>query len=237
VKLWQHFLAVAIVVASAASTANAQVALALTLTDQSPRHRDVAAGIVSRLADQWAFVHPPLAADEIALCRGERACTIKLAAARGASHLLMLGVAGLGPRDVVVTAQVIAVTAAGDGADVADVNAVVVGSANAATDGHDVADTLVAAVGGVPAAQPRPERAIGVVDDVPWDVVGVVIVAAGVVVGGASFGLAVANAGDPNRRDLALFGAVGGGALGVATASVGAGILVADTLSTVPASP
>ncbi len=219
-----RIFALFVVVGIASVDVHAQMALALTLADQDVRHRDVAGGLVSRLAEHWQFVHPPLAADELALCRADTACLLKLAESRGASHLLLLGVAGLGARDVVVTARVVAK----NGAVVADETAVVVGSANAAVDGHAVADTLIAGISGVPAPTPRPERQAVVEEGGALGVVGVVLVAAGVVVSGAALGVAFVNAADANRRDLAAMSAIGGGALGVAAATVGAGIVIAD---------
>ena len=112
-------------IAIGSPSSRAQVAVAVTFPDQNPTHRDLAAGIVEQLGKHWDFLAPPLAADDLALCRADVACLRPLASSHGASHLLLIGIAGLDAREAAVTARVIGPT----GQSLFEETVVVVGSA------------------------------------------------------------------------------------------------------------
>lgn len=101
-------LVVALLAASSAQ-AKGGVALALNLPDENAVHRDYASGIVAEASARWAMLSPQLEPSESAKCKAEQECLVKSAYVRGASHLLLVGVAGLGARDFVVSIQIIRV--------------------------------------------------------------------------------------------------------------------------------
>lgn len=83
------------------------VALALNLPDANPMHRDFAAGIVSAAYERWRMLSPQLEPDEVVACQAEETCLLALAKGQGASHLLIVGVAGLGAADFVVSLKLL----------------------------------------------------------------------------------------------------------------------------------
>lgn len=91
----------------AVEPARAQVAVVTTLPEPDPGQRDVAAGILAVAAERWELLSPPLDPDVTAACKTDTACMLQAARARGATHLLVVGVAGVGRRDHVVALQVL----------------------------------------------------------------------------------------------------------------------------------
>jgi hypothetical protein len=204
--------------------ARAQVAVAVTVPDQNPSHRDLAAGIVEQVASRWAFVHPPLATEAVALCRTDVVCLRGLATTAGASHLLLIGVAGLGTREAAVTTRLLGVdgTAAFEETDV-----ISIGPAPRA-DGVPIATRLLGAVPSMPPPNARVERAPP--ETPPWAMFGTTLVGAGAVVAAAGFGVGLVALADPDQRDLAMGAAIGGGTIGAVAALVGAAFVVVDTV-------
>ncbi len=99
-----RFLGLCLILGAGLS-ARAQVAVAVTLPDNNPAHREVAAGLVEAVDDVWLMLEPQLDPVDVAVCQTESACLLGHALARHASHLLVIGVAGLGVRDYVVSVQ------------------------------------------------------------------------------------------------------------------------------------
>lgn len=126
-----------------APLARADVAVAVTLPDQNAAHREVAGGLVEALATEWTLLTPPLRPEAVDACRGEVQCLRALAAQNNASHLVILGIAGLGARDLVLTAQVWNAS----GIRLADETAVVTGSAVPRRDGLSLLASLKAVEG------------------------------------------------------------------------------------------
>jgi|GEM_PF-1198468 len=204
--------------------ARAQVAVAVTLPDQHPGHRDVAAGIVEELGQRWAFVHPPLGTDAVALCRTDVACLRGLATRAGASHLLLIGVAGLGTREAAVTTRLLGV----DGTAVVEETVVIAIGEAPRTDGGPIARRLLAAAPALPPPVARLERVPPAAP--PWTMLGTSLVGVGAVVAAAGVGVGVVALADPAQRDLALGAAIGGGTIGAVTALVGAAFVVVDSV-------
>jgi hypothetical protein len=206
----------------------AQVAVAVTFPDQNPTHRDLAAGIVGRLGEHWDFMAPPLAAEDLALCRADIACLRPLASSHGASHLVLIGIAGLDAREAAMTVRVIGPT----GQSLFEETVVVVGSAAPLTDGAPLADRMIHAIRGLPPTRPRLERVAPALPMSTSTTLGSALVAVGAVVAASSVGVATLAAGDAGRHDLALAAAAGGGTLGALTAVVGAAVVVLDAAPT-----
>jgi hypothetical protein len=85
----------------------AQVAVVTTLPDLDPAARDVAAGLVGALCVPWRLLSPPLHPDATAVCGDDDACLVEQVRARRATHLLHVGVAGIGRRDHLVSVRVL----------------------------------------------------------------------------------------------------------------------------------
>jgi hypothetical protein len=217
-------------IAIGSPSSRAQVAVAVTFPDQNPTHRDLAAGIVEQLGKHWDFLAPPLAADDLALCRADVACLRPLASRHGASHLLLIGIAGLDAREAAVTARVIGPT----GQSLFEETVVVVGSAAPRADGAPLADRMIRAVRGVPPTRQRRQRVAPAVPMSTSTALGSALVAVGAVVAASSVGVATLAAGDAGRHDLALAAAASGGILGALTAVVGAAVVVFDAAPTDP---
>ena len=86
------------------------VALAVTLPEANPIHRDFAAGVVADAQERWTLLRPQLIPDEVDRCQAEEPCLLQLAQARGATHLLLIGVAGLGSAEFVVSIKLLDAT-------------------------------------------------------------------------------------------------------------------------------
>lgn len=83
------------------------VALAVNLPDAGPRHREMAAGIVSEAQRRWTMLDPQLTPEAVAACADEEKCLVGLANKRQASHLLSVGIAALDRIDFVVSVKLI----------------------------------------------------------------------------------------------------------------------------------
>lgn len=87
--------------------ADGAVAVAVTLPDKSPVHRDFASGMVAEAHARFAMLSPALSPEEVGACQVDERCLLSLAKSRGASHLMLVGVASLGPREFVVSLRVL----------------------------------------------------------------------------------------------------------------------------------
>lgn len=142
--------AVVLVVALCALEARADgVALALNLPDDDAVHREFASGIVEDASARWAMLSPQMPPTESATCRAEQACLLDKATLRGASHLLLVGVAGLGARDFVVSVQVFDVKSRQELLAYSDVHAA---GADARVAGRSLGSAKLAGVQGLPPA-------------------------------------------------------------------------------------
>lgn len=83
------------------------VALAINLPDAGPRHREMAAGIVSEAQRRWAMLEPQLTHEAVAACADEEKCLVGLAKKQNASHLLSVGIAALDRMDFVVSVKLV----------------------------------------------------------------------------------------------------------------------------------
>jgi hypothetical protein len=210
---------VLVLAAVGALPAAASVAVAVTTPDQNVRHREVAAGLVEALQGRWAFVVPPLAPDDLAPCAAEVSCLHRLAQARGADWLLTVGVAGVGARGAIVTMQLVGP----DGVTRFDDTAVLAGSADPRADGRRLADRLLA-IAGPPPVAPVVERTP---PPSPLPQMGALLVGGGAAVVGLGAGLGATLAGTPATSGAALGVVIGCGAVGVASAAVGAVMVAA----------
>lgn len=84
------------------------VATAVTIPDDNPALRAVAAGALAAAGERWGLLVPPLRPEAAEVCQAEIRCLLNLASDRGASHLLVLGVATLSEDEVVVSMQLFA---------------------------------------------------------------------------------------------------------------------------------
>ncbi len=100
--------------------ADGGVAVAVTLPDQSPVQRDFAAGMVSEAYDRFAMLAPRLSPEEVAACKTDEGCLLALAKRRTASHLLLVGVASLGPTEYVVSLRVLDTTSGAEVVNASD---------------------------------------------------------------------------------------------------------------------
>ena len=213
-----------------AVSARAQVAVAVTLPDNNPTHRDVAAGLVDAVDDRWSMLSPQLNPTDVAQCKTEFGCLQGISLARGASHLLVIGIAGLGTRDYVVSFQLYD----SRGTKLVDENTVETASVRPTDDGAGLAAKLLL-VPGMPQLAPAPVVVAPVVPPGPSTlaVTGMALVAGGVVVGIgtaiAALGLAVEPA-SASERDGIVTGAVFGTTLAVLLGAAGAACVVVDTV-------
>ncbi len=134
------------------------VALALNLPDENPVHRDFASGVAAEAAARWQMMSPQLDPNASTECKAEQQCLLRSARLRGATHLLLVGVAALGARDFVVSIQVFDVKASKELLAYSDVHA---GGDDARATGREVALKQLASVRGLPAKEdaPPPSRA------------------------------------------------------------------------------
>jgi hypothetical protein len=95
----------------AAGAARAQVAIAATITDGNVVQRQIAGALVTAVSERWQTL-PPFTAKEIARCQaGDTGCLRRLAREQNASHLLIVGMAPIGFRDVIVAVQLFDISA------------------------------------------------------------------------------------------------------------------------------
>ena len=201
----------------ASSSAAAQVAVALTLPDPNPTHRDIAAGVVERVAERWELLSPALPGNAVALCVGEVTCLQQLADEHGATHLLVVGVAGLGPREAALSVQLF------DDVGTALINdSVVVEGSDPREEGRGLVARLLLLSPVMPARVARPVRNAGARDGV----LGAGLVGAGVVVGAGSWVGASLLA--DSAPDAAVVAAIAGVSAGVVLAAVGTVLVVVD---------
>jgi hypothetical protein len=84
------------------------VALAVQLPDSvQPHHRAFAAGVTEQARKNWHVLMPPMAPEKITRCQSDVACLSAEAQTQNASHLVILGIAALGPNELVVSIRVL----------------------------------------------------------------------------------------------------------------------------------
>lgn len=137
--------------------ARAQLAVVPTYAINDAAQRHVVSAVVEPALDRWQALSPQLLPDDLRACpANDVECLRALARKRGASHLLVVAVAPLGPRDAVVAVQLYATSS--DHALFED-TVVQAGDAGGADDGRAntraLAERLVA-TSGPPPATPAP---------------------------------------------------------------------------------
>ena len=200
----------------ASSTSSAQVAVAVTLPDANVTHRDIAASVVRVVAGRWEVLEPALSRQATVLCGLDVECLRGLAAEARASHLLIVGVAGLGLRDAAVSVRLLDAS----GRVLFDDAAVVSGSDDPLRSATDLGERLAA----TPSVPPRLPRLVHQDTDPARGLLGAGLLGAGVVIGAGSWFGALAL-----RSEPATVVGLTGIAAGVVIAAVGAGFVVADT--------
>jgi hypothetical protein len=96
-----------------AGAAQAQLAVVTTSATDEPRHRQLVGAVVEAALARWEPLSPQLLPEDLRDCSAaDVECLRDVARQRGASHVLILGVAPLGPRAAVVAAQLFAVDTA-----------------------------------------------------------------------------------------------------------------------------
>jgi hypothetical protein len=220
------FVPVFVAVLGASSAARAQLAVVTTLPEPDPGQRDVAAGIVAVAGERWQLLSPPLDPDVTAACKTDTACMLAAARAKGATHLLVVSVAGVGRRDHVVALQVLD----GTGRVLLDNTAIVAGG-GAPVDVGAAAAAPLARIDGPPRAPTRPAAvtatttATGTTTTSAWTVAGVALVAAGAATAAATT-LATTTGAVPD--DDAVVVNVIGAAAGVTLGALGVLCVVVD---------
>lgn len=142
------------------AAARAQVAVVPTHAADDARQSWLVGTVVEAAGARWHMLSPQLLPADLRRCPGnEVGCLGDVARKHGASHLLIVGVAPLGARDAVVSAQLYAV---GTDQPLFEGTVVQPGDAGDDDDGRaavrDLAARLVAAQG-PPAARPAPPPA------------------------------------------------------------------------------
>ncbi|OGQ14110.1 MAG: hypothetical protein A2138_21465 [Deltaproteobacteria bacterium RBG_16_71_12] len=143
-----------------ATLARAQLAVVPTHADDDPVQSWLVGAVVEAASSHWQMLSPQLLPGELGRCpANDVSCLGDIARRRGASHLLIVGVAPLGARDAVVSAQLFAV-----GADRPLFEGTVVqpGDSGDDDDGRSALRELIArlvATRGPPPARPRPAPA------------------------------------------------------------------------------
>lgn len=152
-----------VVLASSAALADGGVAVAVTLPDKSPVHRDFAAGMVGEAYERFEMLSPALTPDEVASCQVEERCLLALAQKRAASHLMLVGVASLGPTEHVVSLRVLDIAS---GAELVNLSDLADPGADPAAAGKALAARAFASAQGLPprveapAPSPDPDPAV-----------------------------------------------------------------------------
>lgn len=89
--------------------ARAQVAVAAAIDGADVSQRSLASLVVGRASEQWSMLDPQLMPSATADCEAtDSRCLREVARKRGASHVLLVGVAPVGTRDHVVVVQLFA---------------------------------------------------------------------------------------------------------------------------------
>jgi hypothetical protein len=84
------------------------VALAVQLPETvEAHHRAFAAGVSEEARQRWHVIMPPLAPSKVAACQADVKCLSSQAKTQDASHLLILGIAALGPAELVVSMRML----------------------------------------------------------------------------------------------------------------------------------
>jgi hypothetical protein len=141
--------------AFAADLARAQVAIAPLVQADDAVHRDIVSEIALALLAEHEPLMPQLQSKDIAPCRDDVACVLRVARERGASHLVRVSVAPLGARDQVVAVALYSVR---DSAKLFEENTVLSTTRDVRVDARSLGDR-VAAIDGLPARR--------VVEDTP----------------------------------------------------------------------
>lgn len=141
----------------AAAVARAQVAVVPTHAADDPTQSWLVGTVAEAASSHWQTLSPQLLPAELRRCpANDVSCLGDVARKRGASHLLIVGVAPLGPRDAVVSAQLFAVGADGP---LFEGTVVQPGDSGGDDDGRSALRELIArlvATRGPPPARPRP---------------------------------------------------------------------------------
>lgn len=224
-----RFAAVLVVVcaAFASSVSHAQVAVAVVIPEANPTLHDVAAGVIDVVDDHWQMLRPQLEPNDVAACNADAGCLQLLASAHHASHLVVVGVAGLGVRDYVVSVQLYDRS----GKKLVDENTVKTASASPLDDGRSLAGSLMRA----PQMPAMAETKATTLDAGPslLSLTGAGLVGVGVVVGFASasafLGLSAERAAGYDREGL-VTGSVVFASAAVGLAAAGAACVIVDGL-------
>ena len=199
------------------SSSAAQVAVALTLPDPNPTHRDIAAGVVDIVAERWELLSPALPANAVALCVGEVVCLQQLAEKHAATHLLIVGVAGLGAREAALSVQLF-----DDVGTVMLDHSVVVAGETPRDEGKGLAARLLLLTRSMPRRVAHPLRNTDGRDGV----LGASLLGVGIVVGAGSW-IGASLVAD-SAPDAAVVAAIAGVSAGVALAAVGTVLVVVE---------
>lgn len=132
---------------SSPALAEGGVAVAVTLPDKSPVHRDFAAGMVAEAHARYAVLSPALTPEEVTACQVDETCLLSLAKRREASHLMLVGVASLGPTESVVSLRVLD---AASGAEVVNLSDLAEPGTDPAAAGRELAARAFGGVTGLP---------------------------------------------------------------------------------------
>lgn len=216
------------------------VALALNLPDENPVHRDFAGGIVAEAASRWRMLRPQMEPNESVRCAAERTCLLKHAVLRGADHLLLVGVAALGPREFVVSIQVFE---AATGKELLGYSDVQTAGEDARASGRRLAAAQLARVQGIPPQEPErvveappprnaPVEPVVLPRALGWAGVGTMGASVALGLATATFGFVALASGEPELPQGGLEAiAIGGAAATGALLAAGLGLVVTDVLA------
>jgi hypothetical protein len=222
-----------------APAARAEVAVAVSIPDVNAVHRDFAAGIVDEARARFAVQSPTLRPREVAACSGDEKCIVELAARSNASHVLVVGIAAIGPAEFVVSLRLFD---AASGESLTGVSDVASPGRDPREAGRALAKQAFASVTGLPPPAPAPQEDPPPAPSAPpdprysgvsplslagWGIVGVSAVGAagGVVVGG----FLQETSGSDFRTQFAVVGGAATAGLGL-----GLGLVVLDQLLAKP---
>lgn len=206
------------------SSSRSGVALAVSLPDADPRHREMAAGIVSDARRRWTMLKPQLAQEAVSQCAADEKCLLRLAKTRDASHLLSVGIAALDRTDFVVSVKLTELKSGREVVSHADIGKP---GFEARDSGVALAKTLFDQVAPKDAPEPVQAPGLGVTEISPapsWRAVtGWTLIGLAAVVGGATAGLFFVS---EEKNLVVSVGSIGTAALGCA----GLGLLVWNEL-------
>ena len=141
-----------------AGAAHAQLAVVTAHAPDDAVQGYLVSAVVEAALTRWEALSPQLLNEDLRSCPANDAeCLRELSRKRGATHLLVVGVAPLGPRDAVVSAQLFSV---GDEAPLFEGTAVQPGDSGGDDDGRSDVRELsrrLVAISGPPPAQPHPQ--------------------------------------------------------------------------------